>query len=303
MMFDGVRRSISKLRDSIVKTEIKAKELESILFQFNVSLIENDVALSVADQICEEVKVKLEGFEVKRFEDHSKIIENTLRQILYQILNTQNKIDLLNLVEYKRQTGCPFIVVFIGINGVGKTTTIGKVAHFVLKRGYSVVLAGSDTHRTGSIEQLEGHANNLGVRIIKHNYGADSAAVAFDAINHARAHGIDVVLIDTAGRMQTNKNLMDELRKIIKVTQPDLILFIGDSLTGNDAVEQAKDFSKYVNFNASILTKSDADVRGGAAISIAYVTKKPIIFLGIGQSYEDLIPFEPNFILEKICPE
>ena len=192
------------------------------------------------------------------------------------------------------------MIAFLGVNGTGKTTTIGKIAHFLLKNHYSVVLAGCDTFRAGSIEQLEGHAKHLGIRLIKHSYGADAAAVAFDAINHAKAHGIDVVLIDTAGRMQTNRNLMMEMRKIIQVNHPDLTLFIGDALTGNDAVEQAEEFIKYVHIDASILTKIDADAKGGSAISIAYITKRPIIFLGTGQNYNDLVLFRPEFLIERI---
>jgi len=302
-MFEGLKKSVEKLLDNVVKTELKESEIESILWDFKLALIENDIALSVADKICDDAKLKLVGSAIKRFEDKKKIVENTLREILHDVLVTEKKVDLLDLAEKKKEIKEPLIIVFIGINGTGKTTTIGKIASLLLKKKYSVVFAGSDTHRTGSLEQLEGHAKNLGVRLIKHTYGADAAAVAFDAINHAKAHGINVVLIDTAGRMQTNKNLMEEMRKIIKVTKPDLIFFVGDALTGNDAVEQAADFNKYINFDASILTKTDADTRGGAAISIAYVTKKPTIYLGTGQSYEDLVLFKPEYIIEKIFPE
>lgn len=299
-MFEGLKRSIGKLVDSVVKTELKAEDLDSHLGEFNLALIGNDVALSVADQICEEAKRKLNGLEVKRFEDRRKIVENTLHEILCDVLKAEKAVNLLGLAEKKKQAKEPLIIVFIGINGVGKTTTIGKVAHLLLKKGFSVVLAGGDTHRTGSIEQLEGHGKHLGVNVIKHGYGADAAAVAFDAVSHARAKSINVVLVDTAGRMQTNKNLMEEVRKIVKVAGPGLVLFVGDSLTGNDAVEQAQDFSKYVDFDASILTKADADAKGGAAISIAYITKRPTIYLGTGQSYDDLIPFDPEFLIGKI---
>ena len=298
-MFEGLRSSIGKLLDSVAKTELKSGELDTILWDFKIALLENDVALSVADQICEETKKKLEGIGVRRFEDRRKVVESTLREILYDILK-KKEIDIFSLAEEKRRRKEPLIIIFIGINGVGKTTTVGKVAYLFLKKGYSVVLAGSDTHRSGSIEQLEGHAKRLGIRVIKHGYGADAAAVAFDAISHARSRGVDVVLIDTAGRMQTNKNLMEEMKKVNKVAAPDLVVFVGDSLTGNDAVEQARDFSMYVNLDASILTKADADARGGSAISIAYVTNRPPIFLGTGQAYEDLTSFEPEFLIEKI---
>lgn len=299
-MFEGLRRSIGKLLDSVVHTELSGKELDSVLWDFKLALVENDVALSVVEQICEEAKKKLEGSEVKRFEDRKPIVEKALREALYSILAVEKQVDLLALAERKREMHEPLVIVFIGINGTGKTTTIGKVAHLLLKRGFSVVLAGSDTYRAGSIEQLEGHAKRLGVRLVRHDYGADAAAVAFDTISHARSHGVNVVLVDTAGRMQTNRNLMDEVKKIVRVAKPDLTIFVGDALTGNDAVEQAKDFSKYVEFDASILTKADADAKGGSAISIAYVTKRPTIYLGTGQSYDDLIPFEPKLLIEKI---
>ncbi len=299
-MFDGLKRSINKLLDGVVKTELKGKDLEALLEDFKFTLIENDVALSVADHICEDVEKRLEGAEIKRFEDKQKVVESALRDALRDILKTDKKVDLLALAEAKRRAREPLVIAFIGINGTGKTTTIGKVAHLLLERGFSVVLAASDTFRAGSIEQLEGHGKRLGVRVVRHEYGGDAAAVAFDAVSHAKSHGINAVLIDTAGRMQTDKNLMEEVRKIVKVAKPDLTIFVGDSLCGNDAVEQALNFCAYVDFNASILTKADADAKGGAAISIAYVTKRPTIYLGTGQEYGDLTPFNPEYLIDKI---
>ena len=223
-----------------------------------------------------------------------------LRDALYDVLRMDKKVDLLGLAEAKRRAREPLVIVFLGINGTGKTTTIGKVAHLLLRNGFSVVLAGADTYRAGSIEQLEGHGKRLGVRVVRHEYGADAAAVAFDAVSHAKSRGVNAVLIDTAGRMQTDRNLMEEVRKIVRVAKPDLTVFVGDSLTGNDAVEQALNFCKFVEFEASILTKADADAKGGAAISIAYVTKRPTIYLGTGQGYEDLTPFNPEYLIQKI---
>ncbi len=188
----------------------------------------------------------------------------------------------------------------MGINGTGKTTSIAKVAKLLMKKGYSVILACSDTYRAGSIEQLEEHAKRLGVRMIKHKYGADPAAVAYDAIAHAKAHGVSVVLIDTAGRIQTNKNLMNELGKIKRVINPDLTVLTVDALTGNDAVMQAKEFHKSVGIDGTILTKVDADVKGGAALSVTYVTEKPIVFIGTGQEYEDLEEFSPERFTQMI---
>jgi fused signal recognition particle receptor len=213
---------------------------------------------------------------------------------------TNNKIDLLKIAEEKRKKGEPFIIVFVGINGTGKTTTIAKSARFFAKKGYSVVLACSDTYRAGAIEQLETHAKRLGVKMITHKYGADPAAVAFDAISHAKAHGINVVLIDTAGRMQTNRNLMSELEKVKRIVKPDLTILTVDSLTGNDAVMQAEEFHKSVGIDATILTKVDADIKGGSALSVTYVTQKPILFIGTGQTYDDLEVFNPEEFVKMI---
>ncbi len=299
-MFDRLRKSISTLVDLVSKTELKGEKLDSLLWDFRLTLLENDIALPVVDQICEGVKKKLQGAEVGRLDNKGDIVKGALRKTLQEILTTKDKVDLLDMIGKKRLGKDPFVIAFVGVNGTGKTTTIGKVAKLLLNNGYSVVLAASDTYRAGSIEQLEGHAKRLGVRIIKHTYGADAAAVAYDAVNHAKSSGINAVLIDTAGRMQTNRNLMDEIKKTMRVANPDLVIFVGDSLTGNDAVEQAEEFSKYVKIDASILTKADADAKGGAAISIAYITGKPIIFLGTGQSYEDLMPFDGETLIKKI---
>jgi fused signal recognition particle receptor len=219
---------------------------------------------------------------------------------LLEILTPSEKIDFLGLAEKKRALKEPFVVVFVGINGTGKTTSIAKVARLLMKQGYSVVLACADTYRAGSIEQLEEHARRLGVRMIKHTYGSDAAAVAFDAINHAMAHGINVVLIDTAGRIQTDRNLMAELGKVKRVVKPDLTVLTVDSLTGNDAVLQAEEFHKSVGIDATILTKTDADVKGGSALSVTYVTKKPVLFIGTGQRYEDLEEFSPQRFTDMI---
>jgi fused signal recognition particle receptor len=204
------------------------------------------------------------------------------------------------MLEKKHKAREPFVMAFVGINGTGKTTTIAKMAKMLTKKGYSVVLSCSDTYRAGSIEQLEEHGKRLGVRMIRHTYGADPAAVAYDAISHAKAHGVDVVLIDTAGRIQTDRNLMNELAKVKRVITPDLTVLVVDALTGNDAVMQAEEFNNSVGVDATILTKVDADVKGGSALSVTYVTKKPIIFIGMGQSYEDIEPFNPERFTQMI---
>lgn len=299
-MFEKLKEGLSGLVNKIATTELKAEDLRPILWDLKLTLIENDVAVSVADHICEAIEKQLEGVQVRRLEDRRKVVEKALRKVLSDTLTTGEKIDLVEVVEKKRAMKKPCVIVFVGIHGTGKTTTIAKTAKFLMKHGYSVVLACSDTYRAGSIEQLEEHARRLGVRTIKHQYGADAAAVAFDAVRYAEARGINAVLIDTAGRMQTNLNLMREMEKIVRVIKPDLVLFIGDALTGNDAVTQAQEFDKFVHISASILTKVDADAKGGAAISITHVTKKPILFLGTGQGYEDVEPFKPEFLINRI---
>ena len=299
-MFDGLRSSLSKLKNVITKSELKEEALNPILEDFKMTLLTNDVGLDVAEEICEDVKRQLLGTQISRTEDKRKIVDTALRDALDNVLKTETKVDLLGLAAEKRARREPLVIVFLGVNGTGKTTTIGKVAHLLLAKGFSAIIAAADTYRAGSIEQLEGHAKRLGVRLIRHEYGSDAAAVAFDAINHARTHGINAVLIDTAGRMQTNRNLMDEMQKIVRVAKPDLVIFIGDALTGNDAIAQAEQFSKLVRVDASILTKVDADAKGGAAISVSYVTKRPTIYLGVGQTYDDLVPFEPEDLIKKI---
>jgi fused signal recognition particle receptor len=299
-MFEKLKSGFKGLVNKVTTTELKAQNLNPILSEFKMSLVENDVAFPVADKICDELEKRLVGVQVKRLEDRKKIVEENLRQVLLDVMLTENKIDLLKMADEKRKKCEAFVLMFVGINGTGKTTTIAKVAQFFRDKGYSVVLAGADTYRAGSIEQLEEHGKRLGMRVIKSNYGGDPAAVAFDAVNHAKAHGINVVLIDTAGRMQTNQNLMNELVKVKRVVSPDLTVLTIDSLIGNDAVMQAEEFNESVGIDATILTKVDADVKGGSALSVTYVTQKPILFIGVGQTYKDLELFKPEKFVNMI---
>jgi fused signal recognition particle receptor len=299
-MFEKLKKSISGLVDRISETELKPESLRSILWDFKISLVENDVAMVVADHICEEIEKKLTGVKVNRFGDKKDVVKETLQAVLRETLEPHQQSDLLGVLEEKRKRKEPCTIVFVGINGTGKTTTIAKVAQLLMKKKFSVVLAGADTFRAGSIEQLEIHAKRLGVHLIRHQYGADAAAVAFDAVQYAKAHGVNAVLVDTAGRMQTNRNLLAEMEKIIRVITPDLVVFVGDALAGNDAVSQAEEFSKSVRIDGSVLTKIDADAKGGAAVSITYVTKKPILYVGTGQTYDDLEPFKPEVIVDRI---
>lgn len=299
-LFERLREGLSGLVGRVTTTELKAERLRPILHDFKLTLIESDVAVSVADHICMEMEKQLDGVKVKRLEDRREIVEKTLRKVLFDILTVDGVKDLVGVVEEKRKTKEPCVIVFVGINGTGKTTTIAKIAKLLMKHGYSVVLACSDTYRAGAIEQLEEHARRLGARMIKHQYGSDAAAVAFDAVHHAKTRGINAVLIDTAGRMQTDVNLMNELEKIKRVINPDLTVLTVDALTGNDAVMQAEEFHKSVGIDGTILTKVDADVKGGAALSVAYVTGKPIMFVGTGQDYKDLQEFNPERFTQMI---
>ncbi len=299
-MFEKLKSGLSGLVNKITTTELKAEKMRPVLSDFKLSLIENDVAFPVAERICDEMEKRLDGVQIKRLEDRRKIVKANLREVLLETMLTNDKVDLLMAIEEKRKAGEPYVIVFVGINGTGKTTTIAKLVQFLTKKGHSVVLACSDTYRAGSIEQLEEHAKRLGVRMIKHEYGADPAAVAYDTVNHAKAHGTNVVLIDTAGRIQTNRNLMNELAKIKRIVNPDMTILTVDSLTGNDAVMQAEEFHKSVGIDATILTKVDADVKGGSALSVTYITKKPVLFIGTGQKYEDLEKFEPEKFVQMI---
>jgi len=299
-VFEKLRKGLSSAVNKIVVTELKAEKLRPILEEFRLNLIENDVAVPVAYYITDELEKRLDGVQMKRLGDRKELVKDTLHEVLMEILTTKEEINLLENIEQKRQTKEPYTILFVGINGTGKTTSIAKVAQFLMKNGYSVVLSGSDTYRAGSIEQLEEHAKRLGVRMIKHNYGSDPAAVAYDAISHAQSRGINVVLIDTAGRIQTDRNLMSELTKIKRVVSPDLTILVVDALIGNDAVMQAEEFHKSVSIDGTILTKVDADVKGGASLSVAHVTGKPIIFIGVGQNYEDLKAFEPEQFTQMI---
>jgi len=299
-VFQKLREGVKGLVEKVSTTQLRADQIRPILQDFRLNLIENDVAVSVAEHIGAEMEKTLEGVQVKRLEDRKQIVKKSLESVLLQILTPKEKISFLELAEKKRRLKEPFVVVFVGINGTGKTTSIAKVTKLLMRHGYSVVLACADTYRAGSIEQLEEHAKRLGVRIIKHTYGADPAAVAYDAIKHAKAHGVNAVLIDTAGRIQTDRNLMNELTKIKRVIKPDLTILTVDSLTGNDAVTQAEEFHKSVGIDGTILTKVDADIKGGSALSVTYVTKKPIVFIGTGQRYEDLEEFKPEQFTQMI---
>lgn len=300
-MFDKLRAQFSKLYEHVAKAELKGKDLDKVLDEFQLSLVENDVAVSVADYVSTQLREKLQDVQFTRFTNPRDGVKAILSDVLLSVLQRNGRLDIFELIDKKKAIGEPAVIVFVGINGTGKTTSIAKLAYILQKRGRTSILAASDTYRSGSIEQLEEHARRIGVRIIRHQYGGDPAAVAYDAVNYAKAHGINAVLIDTAGRMQTNKNLLEEMRKIVRVTNPDLTLLVVDALTGNDAVEQGKVFSEAVKIDGIILAKLDADAKGGSAVSISYVMGKPVVMVGTGQKYDDLLSFQPEVIVKNVA--
>ena len=274
---------------------ISEQKIEDFLWELELGLMEADVAVDVIEKIKDDVKKELIGKKIKIRADVGKIVGNTLKKSIREILARNFDFD-----EFVKRCQRPCVIMFLGVNGTGKTTVIAKMAKYLMNKGYTVILSASDTFRAGAIEQIDEHGRKLGVKVVKHKAGGDPAAVAYDAIEHAKARHRDFVLIDTAGRMQTNRNLMDEMKKIKRVAKPNLTIFVGDALAGNDAIEQAKEFDREVGVDAVILTKIDADAKGGAAISIAYEIGKPIIFLGTGQKYEDLMKFDVNWFLSRI---
>jgi fused signal recognition particle receptor len=292
---------LEKAKSLIFEQEIilEEKDLEEPMWALEMALMESDVALPVAEEIIREVKSDLVGKKRKIGADTGAIAEQSLRNALLTILSR----NYLDFDEYIKTKEKPIKILFVGVNGTGKTTSIAKVARYLMNQSYSVVLAAGDTFRAGAIEQLEVHGNSLGLKVVKHKTGGDPAAVIFDAIEYAKAHNKDVVLADTAGRLHTNINLMDQMRKIVRVTKPDLLIFVDEAIAGNDAVERARLFNESVPIDGSILTKTDADAKGGSAISIAYITGKPVLFLGVGQTYPDLVKFEPEWLVDRLMGE
>lgn len=302
LVFEQLRSSINKLVKKIKFTELSEKQLDKFGEELQTILIKNEIPVGTAEQITKELKSRLLNVEKKRFSNPKPLIITELREILLEILTPEEQIDLIELIQKRKNQNNPFVIAFFGINGVGKTLSIAKLGYYLKNNKLSVVFAASDTFRAGSIQQLQQHGKKLNIKVIAQNYGSDPAAVAYDAVNHAIAKKIDVVLIDTAGRIETNTNLMSELEKICRIVEPDLKLFVGDALTGNALISQAKLFNEKIGIDAIILNKIDAVSKGGAAISVTHVTKKPILFIGVGQKYKDLKEFMPEEIVKKILP-
>jgi fused signal recognition particle receptor len=300
-VFDQLKKAFSSATRSLVQKELTEKDIDNMLSDLEIALLQSDIAQEVIDDLVVKLKKDLVGIRLEKGQNAEDIIISKFRNSFVEIFSKARELDLLKEIKLKkeRKTG-PFVIAFLGINGTGKTTTVAKVARLLRKNNVSVVLAAGDTHRAGAIEQLSRHAERLSLKVITQRYGADPSAVGRDAIDYAKKHHIDVVLVDTAGRMQTAKNLMDEISKIVRVVKPDIKLFVGDALAGNDTINQAREFFQYTNFDGALLTKIDADAKGGAAISIVHITSKPVIFLGIGQGYDDLVTFDAGRFMDSI---
>ncbi len=297
-MFENLRKGISQILNSIKYRRLSREEFEEIFSDLEILLLQNDVSLEVIEEIKTNLEKNLMGREYKRFSDPSSLVVNSLKEVIEDILDSAGSIDLISLI--RRSGRRPYKIVFLGVNGVGKTTTIAKVAWLLKKTGFRVVLACSDTFRAGAIEQLREWGSRLGIKVITQQYGADPAAVAYDAVLHAESRGLDAVLIDTAGRQHTNVNLMEELRKIVEVVDPDMRILVLDSLTGQDAYYQALEFNEKVGVDGVIFTKVDGDAKGGSILTVAYVLRKPILYIGVGQGLDDLLVFNKDIVIKNI---
>ncbi len=286
----------SNIKERITTTKISEEQFEELFTDLEIGMLENNVAFEVVDKIKSDLKLNLKETLIKRGEVEKKIKES-LKESIKDVLNVE-ALDLLKKIKTKEEK--PFVISIIGQNGSGKTTTLAKLGYLLKKQNLSVVFAAGDTFRKAAIEQIKEWGTKLNIKVIAQEYGSDSAAVAFDAISYAKAHKIDIVLIDTAGRQHSNADLMREMQKIIRVAKPDLKIFVGESITGSDAVAQADDFNKAVGIDGIILSKADVDEKGGAMISVAYITKKPIIYLGTGQNKEDLKEFKKEEIIKSL---
>ncbi|MFW6014350.1 MAG: signal recognition particle-docking protein FtsY [Candidatus Nanoarchaeia archaeon] len=279
--------------DAVTKKSISEKKFDELFWDIEMVLLENNVAVEVIEKIKADLKKELVEKKIRRGRT-VELITDTLKDSINELF--VERLDLIEKINQKK----PYVITFVGVNGSGKTTSIAKLAYKLKQMGYNPVIAAADTFRAAAIQQLEEHANNIDVKMIKHDYGADPAAVCFDAIKYANSRKMDVVLIDTAGRLHSNTNLVDEMKKIVRVAQPDLKIFVGESTTGNDCIEQAQRFNEAIGIDGIILAKTDVDSKGGAAISVSYVTGKPIIYIGTGQDYKDLTEFEPNIVVKNL---
>ncbi len=295
----GEKGFFEKITSKISKVKISEKEFEIYEEELKMLLLENNVALEVTEKIIEELKTNIIGQEFLKKEAESEVTEvfkNIIKEILIEPFDVKEKIK----EKLQDQSKEPYVILFCGINGTGKTTTIAKIADYLKRNKISCVMAASDTFRAASIEQLKKHGDRIGIKVIAQEYGSDPAAVGFDAIKYSKKNFIDCVLIDTAGRMHTSKNLMKEIEKIKRVCNPDLKIFVGESITGNDVIEQAKSFDWAVGIDGVVLTKADIDEKGGTSLSVGYIIKKPILYLGTGQEYDKIVVFDKNKFIKDL---
>lgn len=292
--FSEKKGFFARLAQKITTSELSKDDFDDFFDEFEIVLLEHNVALEVVDKLRDELNKNLVGKRYKKSEAEEKILES-LKKAIDSVL-----VEPPDLLEQIRKKEGVYVIVFFGINGSGKTTNIAKLANFLKKNNISCVLAAADTFRAASIEQLQVHADALQIPLVKSQYMSDPAAVAFDSIQYAKKHHLKVVLIDTAGRMHTKTNLIREMEKIVRVTNPDLKLFVGEAITGNDVVEQAKTFNESVGIDGIILSKADVDEKAGAVLSVSFVTKKPLFFLGVGQTYDALQPFTKKMVLKNL---
>lgn len=285
----------SKISEKITTVQLTEERFEELFWDIEIALLENNVAVEVIEKIKQELQEELTTGRQARGKIDERIL-NRIAETLEEVLEAGETYDLLEETKHHK----PLVIAAVGVNGSGKTTSLAKLAHYYQQHDKTVLLAACDTFRAAAIQQLEEHAKNLDIPIIKQEYGSDAAAVAYDAVQAAKSRGIDVVLIDTAGRLHSNTNLMDELKKVIRIAKPHHTIFVGEATTGNDCVEQARIFSESTNVDGIILSKADVDEQGGAAISMSYVTGKPILFLGVGQEYKDLVAFDKEEILRQV---
>jgi fused signal recognition particle receptor len=287
-MLKSLSKAFSNLVEKVSTTTLTGPEVESLLQDFYLQLVTADVAVETADAVVEGLRQRLKEFRVPRFSDKREMVKDVLKSTLSTVIKTASIQDVLKTAEERRKSGRPVVIMFVGPNGSGKTSTVVKLAHYLRKKGYSAILASADTFRAGAIEQLETLGEKAGFLVVSQQYGADPAAVAVDAINKAASLRANFVIIDTAGRTEVDRGLLEEMRKIKRVAKPDYVIYTGDALAGNVAVNQARMFDEVVGVDFVVLAKLDADAKGGSAVSISHATGKPLLFVCTGQELDDL---------------